>query len=169
MGRSKFDGSGRLYSSSCSTGYTLSYPGAQWPQALHSLYEALSKPLFILGMFLTMVPSSLGIHNSFFNLVLNARIMVYIARISFSTYLVHIFFIAQFFGSRSYDSYYNITDNFIINMGLLTLSLLTGFLVTVLIEVPLSNLLKLALPNITAKSKHAKSQVESLITNETIT
>ena len=70
-------------------------------QGMHSLYWALSKPIFIGGMFLTILPSILGQTSSFFHLILNAKIFTFIARISFCTYLVHLFVIYQFIYSRS--------------------------------------------------------------------
>ena len=82
---------------------------------------------------MTILPSCLGISHSFFNLILNAKAFVYIARISFSTYLVHILIIEYFFADRTYDLYYNIPDLFAIYFGLLVLSLFFGFIVTLTI------------------------------------
>jgi peptidoglycan/LPS O-acetylase OafA/YrhL len=47
-------------------------------------------------MFLTILPSILGIHHSFFNLILNAKALTFIARISFCTYLIHLMVIYGF-------------------------------------------------------------------------
>ncbi len=119
----------------------------------HSFYNSLSKPFFILGVFLTALPSILGIHHSFFNLTLNAKIFVLIARISFCTYLVHIFILFQYIYSRTYDTYYGLIDIFIYYSGLLVLCLLCGFLATVMVEVPLGNVLKIAMAQLRKSKK----------------
>lgn len=86
-----------------------------------------------MGMMLTLLPSSLGIRHSFFNLVLNAKVFVLIARISFCTYLVHLMLIYRFIYMRTYDIYYNLVDMFITYLGLLPIILLFGFLMTITI------------------------------------
>ena len=92
-----------------------------------------SKPLFILGMFLTVLPSMIGFKHSFFNLILNTRLFVFIARISFCTYLLHINFLIYFESDRSYDIYYSIIDQFMIYMGLLVICLFFGAIMTITI------------------------------------
>lgn len=146
------------------------YVGSIWPQAVHSLYNALSKPLFILGVFLTVLPSVVGIHHSFFNLVLNAKILVIIARISFCTYLIHIFILTQFIYSRTYDTYYGMLDIFVQYQGMVVLCLFFGFLMTVIVEVPLGNMLKIGMARLkkTKKEHHPRTIKDSLITNDSL-
>ena len=117
---------------------------------------------------MTILPSCLGITHSFFNLILNAKVFVFIARISFGTYLVHLLIIDYFFADRTYDLYYTTPDLFAIYFGLLVLCLFFGFIVTITIELPFANILK----NLTSKhnQNHKKAKidkkVESLLTNE---
>jgi len=116
--------------------------GYVWPQSLHSLYISLSKIIFIFGVICTVLPTTLGFKHSFLNLILTPKIFHFIARISFCTYLVHLMIVFQFVYTRTYDLYYNITDMFVVYMGILVISLFFGFLMTLIIEVPFSNLQK---------------------------
>ena len=142
--------------------------GSHWPQIAHSFYWILSKPIFIFGMILTVLPTTLGIKYSFFGLILNAKIFAWIARISFCTYLVHLMIVFRFIYNRSYDFYYQLQDIFVIDFGLLVLCLFFGFLVTLLVELPFANLLKIVMTGFKTKGRGAPIQVnksESLLTN----
>ena len=92
---------------------------------------------------MVVIPTALGIKGSFFELVLNSRLLMVIARISFCTYLVHLMVIYQVIYVQNNDFYYDLTTLFVIYIGILVLSLLLGFLLTILVEVPFSNLLKI--------------------------
>jgi peptidoglycan/LPS O-acetylase OafA/YrhL len=115
---------------------------------------------------MTLLPSLLGFPHSFFALVLNAKPLVYLSRISFCTYLVHLFVVYYFLGDRVYDLYYNLIDVFTVYCGLLVLSLFFGFLLTMLVEVPFATLLKVGVSNYRNANKSAPK--ESLITTESI-
>lgn len=103
-------------------------------------------------MVMTVLPSCLGFTHSFFNLILNAKAFVYIARVSFCTYLVHLMVLEYFIQVRSYDLYYNTCDIMIRYVGWLVISVFLGALMTMIIEVPCSNMLKLAFKNVKTKS-----------------
>jgi peptidoglycan/LPS O-acetylase OafA/YrhL len=120
--------------------------GHHWPQWVHSLYWVISKPIFIGGMFLTVLPSILGCRHSFFATILTAKVLHFIARISFCTYLVHLFVLYYFLCDRSYDIYYSLIDMFTFYLGVLAYSLFFGFLLTMVIEVPFANLVRVAFP-----------------------
>ena len=116
-----------------------------WPQWIHSLYFTFSKPIFIGGMIMTFLPSILSIRHSIINTILTARVFFFLARISFCTYLVHLFVIFQFLYSRSYDVYYDIKETFSIFIRLVPIILFLGLVMTLVIEVPFGNMLKMAL------------------------
>lgn len=88
------------------------YEGAKWPQEVHSLYWTFSKPFFLFGLILAVLPSCLGISHSFFNLILKGKVLVYIARISFCTYLVHLMVIYHVYFTRNEDVYYSLVSTF---------------------------------------------------------
>ncbi len=116
--------------------------GTQWPQYLHSLYWTLSKPIFLFGLILTVLPTTLGFRHSFFNLILTPKIFHFIAKVSFCTYLVHLMILFQVINTRNYNFYYTINGIFVFYSGILALSLLFGTIVTVMVELPFGNLQK---------------------------
>jgi len=106
---------------------------------------------------MVVIPTALGIKRSFFELILNCKLLMVIARISFCTYLVHLMVIYQVIYVQmviyqviyvqNNDYYYDLRTMFVIYMGILVLSLVLGFLLTILVEVPFSNLLKSVMKN----------------------
>ena len=137
--------------------------GHHWDQIWHSVYWTFSKPIFILGVIFTILPSCLGISHSFFNLILTNKCFVYIARISFSTYLVHILVIYYYLTDRTYDMYYNIPDLFSIYLGILVLCLFFGFIVTLTIELPFANLQKMIIEKLRKNSRKARKIEEVIV------
>lgn len=114
--------------------------GSHWSQLAMSFYWGFSKPVFLFGLILTILPSTLGFSHSFFNLILTPKIFHFIARISFCTYLVHLMILYQFIFTRNYNIYFNLIDTFQAYMGMLMLSLFFGFLLTVIVELPFAKL-----------------------------
>lgn len=112
--------------------------GYEWPQIIHSFYLCFSKPIFIIGMVSVLLPSLLGIKDSFFRTILCASVFNIIAKISFCTYLLHLAFLYQFINSRTEDIYYSINDVFVLYLGSLAVSCLLGFIMTIIVEVPCS-------------------------------
>lgn len=109
---------------------------------LSSFYWGLSKPIFLIGMIMTILPTILGYTHSIFNMLLTPKIFYFIARISFCTYLVHLLIVYQFLFTRNYNTYYNIIDTFTFYLGLLIVSLFFGFLLTIFVELPFAKLQK---------------------------
>ncbi len=116
--------------------------GTYWPQLAHSIYWTFSRAIFVFGTILTILPTMLGHSHSFFNFILTAKLLQFIARISFCTYLIHVMVIYQFTYTRNYDIYYAIIDTFVVYLGILTLCLFFGFLMTVFVELPFAKLQK---------------------------
>ena len=56
--------------------------------------------------------------------------------------LIHIFVLSYWISTRSYDVYYTFWDIFTFYSGIIVLVLFFGFLMTVCVELPFSNLLK---------------------------
>lgn len=160
MVRNFLDGLSSFYSSFHSTRYFSYYLGSKWPQIFHSLYWIASKVIFMFGLLLTILPSCLGVTNSFFNLILNSKLFVFIARISYCTYLLHIMIVYGFIETRSYDIYYSLLDQLLLYLGLLVICLFFGFVMTVTIEVPFGNLLKISI------SKDEKSKVKKSLASK---
>ena len=116
--------------------------GHTWPQAAHSIYRTFDKPLFVLGIIFTILPTVLGASHSFFNTLLTSKLFNFIARISFCTYLMHLFPLMQFEVTRNYDLYMSTSDVFVLYTGILVLSLFLGLVLTLTVELPFANLQK---------------------------
>jgi peptidoglycan/LPS O-acetylase OafA/YrhL len=116
--------------------------GAEWPQIVHSLYLCFSRVLFNIGIILTLGPSLLGLKCSFFRTILDTSLFNYIAKISFCGYLVHYIILSQVLGVVTIDTYYSISDRFIINMGILILTFAFATIMVFVIEVPFATLQK---------------------------
>ena len=101
------------------------------------------------------------------------RILSFIARISFCTYLVHFIVVSYVYASTTYDIYFTIIDVFALYLGVLVLSLFFGFIVTMTVELPFSNLLKLGMQSLLKNKRKEESKTskkDSLLTvNESLT
>ena len=106
---------------------------------------------------MTFLPSILGIRHSIINTILTARVFFFIARISFCTYLVHLFVVYQYLYTRSYDVYYDIKETFSVFIGLVPIILFLGVVMTLVIEVPFGNMLKMAMAR--DRGKEVKEKV----------
>jgi peptidoglycan/LPS O-acetylase OafA/YrhL len=137
--------------------------GYNWPQIIHSLYYAFSKPIFLSGLLLVVTPTLLGYRKSFFNTILTAKLFHFISRISFCTYLVHLLVITQFIYTIVIDTYYNTLDVFVTYLGLLALSLFFGLLTTLIIELPFSVLQKNLIDFLKKQKNRKNLKIESLL------
>ncbi len=112
--------------------------GYYWPQILHSLYGCLEKPFFIFGLLMVTFPTILGVQGSLFRTLLDNKILNFLAKISFCTYLIHLMVILQYISSRSFDNYYSLLATFTPYLGCLVVSCFFGFLMTIFVELPFS-------------------------------
>ena len=112
-----------------------------WPQIIHSLYLALGKYFFVLGLALTILPSLLGI-KSLVRSTMDTYLFNVISKISYCTYLVHGLVIFWFYDGITYDLYFSNENMWAYFFCFLLLSLGFGFLLTILVEVPFSKLEK---------------------------
>ncbi len=77
--------------------------------------------------------------------------------------------IYRFIYTRNYDIYYDPLDAFVLYLGLLVLSLVVGFVMTLTIEVPFSNLLKMFMEKGRVNERPLKvSEEKSLLTEENL-
>lgn len=83
-------------------------------------------------------PTVLGVKGSFFQILLDNKILNFMAKISFCTYQVHLIVIMQYTSSRTFDNYYSMLATFTPYLGCLVVSCFFGFLMTILVELPFS-------------------------------
>jgi len=75
----------------------------------------------------------------------------------------------RFIYNRTYDFYYTLKDIFVINFGLLVICLFFGFLLTMLVELPFANLLKITMTGFKTRGRggniaKTKEKSESMLT-----
>ena len=93
---------------------------------------AFGRILFPFAIFMIALPSILGVRKSFFQTLLEGSFFNFISRISYSTYLIHGLVILYIANIKGYDSYYWISDLFVISMATIALSFFFGTLVCVI-------------------------------------
>ena len=73
----------------------------------------------------------------------DSKMLMILARISFCTYLCHLMVVYQWVYVKNYDFYFDVGGVFVVYVGVLILCLVFGYLMTVLIEVPCANCIRL--------------------------
>lgn len=86
----------------------------------------------------------------------------YIAKVSYSTYLLHFIIISCYVNSRSYDVYYSVINIGVIFLGLFVICILAGFYLTITVEIPMLSLLKNALARFDGKDKKKEQQTQKV-------
>lgn len=74
--------------------------------------------------------------------------------------------ISQYLANTTIDTYYKISDRFVIDLGILVLTFFFAALMVVIIEVPFAALQKSLMDKLKAKPKKAPRIEESLIESE---
>lgn len=113
--------------------------GGTWPQYLHSIYLSTGKVFFVMGMFSTVLPSLLDIPNFTF-FIMDTKFFNFIAKISFWTYLIHYMVVLQVNYRQKIDFYYSIGDIMTMYVPIAAISLILGFIGTLIVEVPFAKL-----------------------------
>jgi len=80
--------------------------GYQWPQAFHSMCLNFGRSLFPFAILMTVLPSLLGVKNTFIRTLLDKPIFNFMARISYGVYLVHGLVILYVANIKRYDTYF---------------------------------------------------------------
>lgn len=103
-----------------------------WPQWVHSLYLSTGKVFFVLGMYLSILPSLLDLPNFAF-LIMDTKFFNFIAKISFWTYLIHYMVVLQVAYRQKIDFYYSVGDVIPLYIPIAAISVCLGFIGTLLV------------------------------------
>ena len=133
----------------------------RWPQFVHSLYLTYTKTLFVMGLSIAILPSILGV-KSFINFIMDTKIFNFIAKVSFCTYLVHVMVIYQWIGKISVDTYYSFLTEYDLCVAHSVLSILSGFVLCLFVEIPFSKLQKMLMTDLMKKEKTEKKKVKEV-------
>lgn len=90
-----------------------------------------------------ITPSLLGIKNDLMFFLMDTKFFHFIGKISFWTYLIHYNLIVIVLFSQKVDFYYNAIDILPVYIPIALLSLVCGFIGTVLVEMPFAHLEKM--------------------------
>jgi peptidoglycan/LPS O-acetylase OafA/YrhL len=121
---------------------TLQLDSNAWPQWLHSLYLSCGKVFFVLGMYLTILPSLLDIKNMTFFLM-DTEFFNFVAKVSFWTYLIHYMVVLQITYRQKIDFYYSVGDIVPIYIPTAIISIFLGFIGTIVVEMPFGKMEKM--------------------------
>jgi len=128
-----------------------------WPDWVHITWRAFQKSAYVVATTMVILPSLLG-DNTLLKRFLCHPLLVPLARLSFTAYLVHLFWIYQsYFSATSsfHFTYGNVTYN---TLATGTVSFIGGLILSLLIEVPMANIESVYLNN--AKKPNKDKQVE---------
>ena len=106
-----------------------------WPQFVHSLYLTYSKFIFSFGLSLIILPYLIlpQSHQIFIRFILDTKIFNFIAKISFWVYLIHVNILLYFYGSRTYDFYYNYLSVYVLFVSFAVISIIIGTIMVYLV------------------------------------
>ena len=121
------------------------------------MYLTYGKFGFVFSLSLIILPSLLGI-KSLVAFTLDTKFFNWVAKASFCAYLIHLTLMSASFGSFKIDFYYDFKPLYTMFVSILALSLFSGFLLSLLIEIPCSNLQRMWFKKI--QSKKAKDIVK---------
>lgn len=110
-----------------------------WPQWVHSLYLSTGKVFFVLGMYMTILPSLLDLPNFTF-FIMDTKFFNFIAKISFWTYLIHYMVVLQIIYRQKLDFYYSVWDVIPLYIPTAAISVFFGFIGTFLVELPFAKM-----------------------------
>lgn len=101
-----------------------------WRQSFHSIYLAIGRLVFVFGVFLLTLPLLMGYSNPVGTL-LEARVLQFISKICYSSYLFHDIYIIWRNISMPYTAY--LTPQFLLIKSMIDLLpiLVGGFLLTI--------------------------------------
>lgn len=125
--------------------------GIKWTQFIHSLYLTFSKFIFVIALYIALLPSLLTSQKSVISLMLDTKCFNFIAKISFCTYLLHLNVVLGWMNSRTYSRYFTIVPTWTEYCAILIISLALGLIMTVLIEIPFMKMQKLLVNHLSKK------------------
>ena len=116
--------------------------GGVWPQWAHSFYWVSVKIVFPFAVMMVACPSMLGC-KSLVSVLLRSRILQILARVSFSTFLIHTLIVDGYFNRVGYDLYYNMVIPINTFFGIGIQSIFCGFVLMMTIELPSAGMIAL--------------------------
>lgn len=134
----------------------LQIDGTAWSQTTHSFYLSTGKVFFVLGMYLSILPSLLDLPNFTF-FIMDTKFFNFIAKISFWTYLIHYMVVLQITYRQKIDFYYSVGDIIPLYIPTAAISVFLGLVGTLIVEIPFAKMEKMLLNKLMGKKDISKN------------
>ena len=114
------------------------------------MYLSTGKVFFVLGMYMSILPSLLDIPNFTF-FIMDTGFFNFIAKVSFWTYLIHYMVVLQITYRQKIDFYYSVGDIIPVYIPTAAISVFLGFIGTITVEVPFGKMEKMLMNKLMGK------------------
>lgn len=125
--------------------------GDSWPQLAHTLYLTYGKTVFVFSVFLIILPSLLGTQ-SIIRFIMDTKMFNFVAKVSYCTYLLHLCFIYWWDSQVSTNLYYELIGVYSLFASHSVISVLGGFVLAVLVEIPCAKFQKIIIHKLLGKN-----------------
>jgi len=112
---------------------------AAWPDWIHVTWRAFQKSAYVVAMTMVLLPSFLG-ESTIFKRFLSHPLMVPLARLSFTAYLVHLFWVYFGFFNASASFHFTFRNVTLTTLANGVIAFLAGLVLSLLMEVPMANI-----------------------------
>jgi len=110
-----------------------------WPTWLHVSWRAFQKGLFVIAMTMLILPILLG-DNNILKKFLAHPIFVPLARLSFTAYLVHLFWVYKNYYDLPFSFHITYTNGTLNTISNAAIAFATGLILSLTMEVPMANI-----------------------------
>ena len=141
--------------------YKAAYPMGTWGLGASMVWTALSRPLFVLGMMMVLVPTFEGRLSWFKSFMSNALFKV-VGKLTYSAYLIHIAVMLAFYASSNNSELESRDGGIFYFFGIYVLSYFAAVVITLLVELPTLNIEKSILFPSKPASKSEKKEEQFL-------
>jgi len=112
---------------------------APWSELVHAIYRAVQKPVYVISMTMIILPSLLG-EDTLLKKFLSHPLLVPLARVSFTAYLVHLFWVYRGFYNEEAAFHYSDETILFATLANGVIAFATAFILSLLAEVPIANI-----------------------------
>lgn len=121
-----------------STYLTNNYDLDMW---VHATFQTLNKNLFVIGLGLIVHLTFLGQMRIIYN-ILNQKIFNVIAKITYGTYLIHLYIFLGILTSYPQAIYFKFSNMLMLSLGVFIFALISAFVLSILFESPVISMMK---------------------------
>ena len=137
--------------------FQTAYPSGSWNLTTSMIWNALSRPLFVLGMMMVLLPTYEG-RLTWLKSFMSCGLFKVIGKFTYSAYLIHIAVISLYVSSSNNSEVQSRDGGYFSFFGVYTLSYAAAIIITLLVEFPTLNIEKTILFPPKPKSKPAQTQ-----------